>query len=297
MNPLHKELTSGTPARLSKTRKAATAFVAFAFVIGAVTAAAPAHADGTTSATTACPTQPRPAESTAAANLLLHRAAPFSILSGAAATIPASFISGDIGANAAVTLSNTVVSGISYASADCNVVDALSDAAAAYKTLKHLTPEGLPLTSDDLGGQTIHPGIHHQFAAITASSTVTFDGKNPDGKTDNPDSVFVIQTDAALNTTAGVTIVLEGGAKAENIYWVATGAATLGAGTNFSGTIISGMGAVTIGAGSTFTGRAISLTAAATLDSDTFGSLEGTGLTPHNAPVPPLVTVDPSTTQ
>jgi hypothetical protein len=283
MGHLNMKKTNGTPARLSKIRTAATTFAALAFIVGTVAATTPAHA--TSADAPAC----APYGDSSSPNSVykgnrsyspaLKLAAPFSVLSGAAATIPTSKISGDLGAGAAVTISNTVVDGISYPSADCNVVQALSDAGDAYKALKHLMPSGLPLTSDDLGGQIIHPGTYHQFAAITASSTVVFDGNDlKDEPVSNP--VFVIQTDAALNTTAGVTIKLINGASAENIYWVATGAATLGAGTNFSGTIISGMGAVTIGAGSTFTGRAISLTAAATLDSDTFLRLGDTSIDP-----------------
>lgn len=79
--------------------------------------------------------------------------------------------------------------------------------------------------------------------------------------------MFVIETDAALNTTAATHMVLRNGAKASNIYWVVGAAATLGAASLFDGTIVSSA-AVTVGAGSTIYGRALSITAAVTLDAD-----------------------------
>ena len=43
----------------------------------------------------------------------------------------------------------------------------------------------------------------------------------------DPNAVFVIQSDAAMNTTAGVAMNLINGAKASNIYWVTTGAGAM----------------------------------------------------------------------
>ena len=188
---------------------------------------------------------------------LLGVASPFAVLAGAAVTIPGANIVGDVGAGAATTITDSTIIGTQYDGSDTTATDAaLGDLSTAYDYFKSLP--AIELDSEDLGGTTLMPGVYHSTAALAATGTVTFDADN------NPDAIFVIQSDAALNTTASTTMVLKNGAKSSNIFWVTTGAATLGASSTFDGTIISNA-AVTIGASSTLNGRALSVTAAVTL--------------------------------
>jgi hypothetical protein len=176
----------------------------------------------------------------------------FSVLASAAVTAPGSIINGSVGAGAALTAPAAVITG---ATQPDNTTVALASLAKTYANLKALTPNAT-LSGDDLGGLTLTAGVYHRVAALAVTSNLTFSG--------NANSVFVIQSDAAMNTTAGVTMTLNGGVLASNIYWVPTGAATLGASSVFAGNIVAGA-AVTVGASSTVNGRALSVTAAVTL--------------------------------
>ena len=70
---------------------------------------------------------------------------------------------------------------------------------------------------------------------------------------------------------------LVNGAQASHIFWVTVGAATLGASSNFYGTMLSGA-AVTVGASTHVHGAALSVVAAVTL-----------GATVTFSPVTPLL--------
>jgi hypothetical protein len=193
----------------------------------------------------------------------LGSAASFSILAGAAATVPGSTLPGEVGAATAITDDvGTIYGSTKHPINDAATQQALVDAGSAFTAASGLTA-GNTLTGADLGGQTLVPGVYHSVAALTATSGVTF---NANG---DPNAYFIIQGDAALNTTASTSMILAGGAQASHIFWVVS-TATLGASSSFVGTILS-HGAVTVGASSHFAGRAISVTAAVTLDADVFG--------------------------
>jgi outer membrane protein OmpA-like peptidoglycan-associated protein len=212
----------------------------------------------------------------------LGSAASFSVLAGAAATIPASTLPGEVGAVTAITDDNyTVYGSTKHVPNDAATQLALVNAGDAFTALDGLAA-GNTLTGADLGGQTLVPGVYHSIAAYTATSAVTFDANG------DANAYFIIQGDAALNTTASTSMVLTDGAQASHIFWVLEGAATLGASSSFVGTILS-HGAITVGASTHVAGRAISLTAAVTLDADTFGPVSG-------SVVPPVLGAAPTVT-
>jgi outer membrane protein OmpA-like peptidoglycan-associated protein len=210
----------------------------------------------------------------------LGSAASFSILAGAAATVPGSTLPGEVGAVTAITDdAGTVYGSTKHPLNDAATQLALVNAGNAFTAASGLAA-GNTLTGADLGGQTLVPGVYHSVAALAATSAVTF---NANG---DPNAYFIIQGDVTLNTTASTSMILLGGAQASHIFWVVEGAATLGASSSFVGTILSNGGAVTVGASVHFAGRAISLSAAVTLDADVFG--------PVSAPVlgaAPAVTI------
>lgn len=198
----------------------------------------------------------------------LGSAASFSLLAGAAATIPASTLPGEVGAVTAITDdSNTVYGSPKHTPNDAATQQALVDASSAFTTLNGLAATGV-LAGADLGGQTLTPGVYHSAAALAATTAVTFDALG------DPNAYFIVRGDAALGTTASTSMNLIGGAKASHIFWVLGGAATLGASSTFDGTVLSAA-AITAGASVHYNGRAISLTAAVTLDADIFGPLLG----------------------
>ena len=206
---------------------------------------------------------PTAANAVALTTVDLGSAASFSVLAGAAATVPGSGLAGEVGSATAITTNAlTWFGSIVHTVNDAATVTALHDATTAYAALRALPATGT-LSSDDLAGQVIVPGVYHRVAAYAMTTPVTFDAKG------DPNAFFIMQNDAALNTTAGTTMNLINGAQANHIFWVTVGAATLGASSTFSGTMISGA-AITVGATSTVCGRALSVIAAVTLDADTF---------------------------
>jgi outer membrane protein OmpA-like peptidoglycan-associated protein len=194
----------------------------------------------------------------------LGSAASFSLIAGAAATIPGSTLPGDVGAITAITDdAGTVYGSTKHLPNDAATQKALADANGAFGTLDGLDSTAV-LAGADLGGQTLTPGVYHSAVGLSATSAVTFDAGG------DPDAYFIIQGDAALGTTAGIKMNLVGGAQASHIFWVLKTAVTLGASSSFDGTVLS-EAAISVGASVHFLGRAISLTAAVTLDADVFG--------------------------
>ena len=212
----------------------------------------------------------------------LQAAYSFSILSGAAlVNTGIASVSGDVGVSPEGTITNLPASSVG---GDLHVNDAasaagLAAAAAAYTDLKGRSADA---EITDIGG-TFGPGVYHSEAALAITTTVTLDAG------DDPNAVFVFQTDAAFNTAANSTVVLENGAQAANVYWVSTGAAGTGADSTLYGTILA-EAAITLGARMILIGRALSQ-AAVTLAGNTIRFTDA---------LPPTIAIDggtPATTK
>ena len=109
----------------------------------------------------------------------------------------------------------------------------------------------------EMGGVTFTPGLHTHGSAINialANPVVFLDADGDD------DAVFIFQAGDTLTTCAGSKIVLQNGAKAENVYWVLGTALTMGADSLMVGTVLAGS-AITIGTNGMILGRAIAQTA------------------------------------
>jgi type VI secretion system secreted protein VgrG len=120
---------------------------------------------------------------------------------------------------------------------------------------------GTNLTSLDLGGMTLAPGVYcfNSSAALTGSVTLDAQG--------NANAVFVFQIGSTLTTASNAAVVLSGGALAQNVYWQVGSSATLGTGTNFRGNLVA-LQSITLNSGATLTGRALARNAAVTLDAN-----------------------------
>ncbi|WP_375479482.1 ice-binding family protein [uncultured Jatrophihabitans sp.] len=129
-------------------------------------------------------------------------------------------------------------------------------AAAAQSDLSDAYDDAAQRSADaqfagDQGGQTFAPGVYHTGAAFALTGTLTLDGQG------DPNSLFVFQVGAALNTAAASHVVLVNGAQASHVFWQVLGAAGTGASSSFAGTIMAA-GAITLGAGAQLIGRALS---------------------------------------
>jgi Ice-binding-like len=213
---------------------------------------------------------------------LLGVAGNYSVLAGTAVvSTGATTVSGDLGVSpgTAVTgLGPETVGGDIHAG-DAAAAQAQEAMATAYAGLAELPVSAGGELVGDLNGRTITPGVYHSTAALALTGVLVLDAQN------NPDAVFVFQTDAAFDTAAASSMVLTNGAKASNIYWVVAGAAGAGGASSFSGNILS-QGAITLGLGTVLIGRALSR-AAVTLAGNTIR---------FNAALPPMMTISAGAT-
>jgi hypothetical protein len=185
----------------------------------------------------------------------LGAAATFSVLaSTGVVNTGVTHLSGDLGVSPSPTVtgfgpSQGSLDGTVHAADDTaaaargNLIAALDDASARPRNTEIV---------GDLDGRTFHAGVHHSTAALALTGSVTLDGEG------DSNAVFIIQTDGALDTAAGSSVVLVNGAQAANVFWVVSGAASAGANSNLAGSILA-RGAITLGAGTSLEGQALSL--------------------------------------
>lgn len=129
-------------------------------------------------------------------------------------------------------------------------------------------------SGQDLTGWVLSPGIYTQIGDYGLSAT---NGPLVLDAGGNPDAVFIIRSTSAgpgLSSTTG-SVVLQGKAQANRVFWVMPGFPTIGAaagGTFFQGTVVAGaattLGTLTIVQGRILAG-ALGLPAGAVILSDT----------------------------
>jgi uncharacterized repeat protein (TIGR01451 family) len=106
--------------------------------------------------------------------------------------------------------------------------------------------------------QPLAPGVYCSVGAMSVTTSLTLSGGG----------TYIFRAVGALNTAAGASVILAGGASACDIFWTPTGATTLGANTSFVGTVIDDAG-ITVGANTTWAGRALAFGGTVTTDTTT----------------------------
>lgn len=213
-----------------------------------------------------------PLQTTVQAAVNLRSTAGFVILAGSrVSNIPTSAITGDIGLSPAsrsfiTGFGLTEVTGTIYAADDvapagvpAMLTAAKGDLTTAYNDAAGRTTPDMVLLSGNLGGLTLTPGLYRSSGSLEISSgDLTFDAKG------NPNAVFIVQIASTLITTSGRQIILSGGAKASNIFWLVGTSATLGTTSVFRGTILADQ-SISLNTGATVEGRLLTRIAAVTL--------------------------------
>jgi hypothetical protein len=131
-----------------------------------------------------------------------------------------------------------------------NMLTAYNDAAARP------FPDFFELSTGNIGGKTLVPGLYKWTNTVTLPSDVTISG--------NATDVWIFQIAGNLTMSSAVRITLAGGALARNIFWQVAGQVTLGTTSHFEGVILSKTG-ITFQTGASISGRALAQTAV-TLD-------------------------------
>ncbi|WP_318639991.1 ice-binding family protein [Flavobacterium ardleyense] len=158
-------------------------------------------------------------------------------------------VSGNIGTNLGA------ISGFSASPSSINIqnvatAQAVIDLSALYEELLVTTPTVLnhPLTFGT--GEALSPGIYDVNGAISIAGTLTLDGQG------NSNALFIIKTNGALNAAAYAKIVLINGARADNVYWLAAGAAGFATFADIKGIVVSNA-AIVFGAYAKLDGKAL----------------------------------------
>jgi subtilisin family serine protease len=195
----------------------------------------------------------------------LGSAQSFAVLGASTVTnTGSSVITGDLGVSpgSAVTgfSPGLVMSGTVH-SADATTLAAQNDVASAYSSLigQACTQD---LTGQDLGGQTITPGVYCFSSSAQLTGTLTLDAQG------NSNAVFIFQMGSTLTTASASSVVLINGGSPSNVFWQVGSSATLGTTTSFTGNILA-LASITLTTGVNVTGRALALNAAVTLDTNT----------------------------
>ena len=138
-----------------------------------------------------------------------------------------------------------------------NISTAVSDMETAYtngagRSLSAITELG----AGNIGGLTLAPGLYKWGTGLTIPTDVTLSGSAND--------VWIFIVAQNLDISSDTEVILSGGAKANNIFWVVAGQTTIDTDATFNGNILD-QTAIVLNTGATLNGRALAQSAV-TLD-------------------------------
>lgn len=209
---------------------------------------------------------PAGSASAAQASVGLGTAAPYAVLAGTTVTNTGpSTISGSVGVapgSAVVGFPPGLVSNGSIHAADAEALQAQNDLTTAYNDAAGRGPV-VDETDQDLGGQTLTPGVYSASTSMGLTGTVTLDALG------DPAAVFIFQAGSTLLTASSSRVALIGAAQPCNVFWQVGSSATIGTGTQFVGTVMA-LTSITLQTGATVQGRMLARNGQVSLDTNTF---------------------------
>jgi hypothetical protein len=108
-------------------------------------------------------------------------------------------------------------------------------------------------------GETISPGVYSIAGAGSIAGALTLDGGG------DANAVFIMKFEGAFTVEAGSEIILTGGTRAANVFWISQGAISVATTCVIKGSLFAHPGAVTLGVGSTIEGRLLTSEGAITI--------------------------------
>ncbi|MHB8799604.1 MAG: ice-binding family protein [Thermoanaerobaculia bacterium] len=155
---------------------------------------------------------------------------------------------------------------------------AQSDLTTAYNDLAGQAC-GTDLTSQDLGGMTLLPGVYCFSTSAQLTGTLTLDAQG------DPGAIFIFQVGSTLTTASSSLVQVINGGSSCNVFWQVGSSATLGTSTTLAGSILA-LQSITLTTTASVSGQLLARNGAVTLD---------TGTVSVCVPVCPLITVNPAT--
>ncbi|MEO5741329.1 MAG: IPTL-CTERM sorting domain-containing protein [Vicinamibacterales bacterium] len=211
----------------------------------------------------------------------LGTAQSFAVLAGSTVTnTGASVITGDLGVHpgAAVTgFPPGIVTGTIHAG-NATALQAKNDLVTQYDALTAAACSS-DLTGQDLGGQTLTPGVYCFNTSAQLTGTLTLNAQG------NPAATFVFKTGSTLTTANAASVLLINGGNPCGVAWRVGSSAILGSTTSFIGNLIA-LTSITLNTNANIVGgRALARNGAVTLDDNDI-SFASCGVAPP--PVPTL---------
>jgi hypothetical protein len=201
----------------------------------------------------------------AQAQVGLGTATPYAVLAGTTVTNTGpSVISGNVGVSPGTAVTGfppgQVNAGTIHA-ADAAALQAKNDLTTAYNDAAGRGPV-VDETGQDLGGQTLVPGVYSASSGMALTGTVTLDAQG------DPDAVFVFQAGSTLITASSSTVALVGGAQACHVFWQVGSSATIGTTSVFAGSVLA-LTDISLQTGATVQGRMLARNGQVSLDTNT----------------------------
>ena len=177
------------------------------------------------------------ANSVRAASVSLGTASNFAVLGGSTITnAGASIITGDLGVSpgSAVTgfPSGIVTAPGKIYAGDAVAFQAQADNQTTYNYLASLAPTQ-NLTGQDLGGQTLTPGVYFFSSLAQLTGTLTLNNLG------DPNALFVFQIGSTLTTASNSSVLVSNGGDYPNVFFQVGSSADLGTNTQFKGSILA----------------------------------------------------------
>jgi hypothetical protein len=113
------------------------------------------------------------------------------------------------------------------------------------------------------GGDTLTPGVYRSSTIGSVTGSLILDGGG------DTNAVFILKFEGAFTVVDYSTIILSGGTRACNVYWIADGAILVGTGSTIKGTLFAHQGAIDVGASCDIEGRLLSTEGAITFGGGT----------------------------
>jgi len=197
----------------------------------------------------------------------------FTVLGGSAVTSTGlTIVNGNLGVSPGTSITGFPPGLVINGSIFNNVPPATTahtDTITAYNLLAG-APMTANLTSLDLGGMTLAPGVYKFDTSAGLTGILTLDN------TSNPTGAYVFQIGTTLTTATNSAVVQLGGTN-PNIFWQVGSSATLGTGTDFVGNILA-LTSITMDPGASISiGRALSINGAVTMSGGNSMNLNAPG--------------------